>query len=112
MPRFPHPSVPRKRGVREGGDLALAADRQAHLDARALPRAALDADAAAVELDEPLDDRQAETGAVVLARVGAARLEERVAEPREVVGRDADAGVLDREQDVLAVLIGADRHGA
>ena len=53
---------------------------------------------AAVQRDQALDDRQAEPGAVVAAVVGRARLEERIADARQIVGADADAGVLDRDR--------------
>src|SRR5882757_3377061 len=80
-----------RHGARRTGH-AFAIERQAHRDTGALARPALDLDLAAMELDEPLDDRQPETAAVVLARVGAARLEERIADAREIVRRDTDAG--------------------
>ena len=46
-----------------------------------------------MEFDEPLDHRQAEAGALERAVIGRAALEERRAEPRQVGGVDADAGV-------------------
>ena len=57
-------------------------------------------DLAAVQRHQALDDRKPEAGAVVAAVVGGARLEERPADARQIVGADADAGVLDRDQDV------------
>ena len=77
---------------------AFAIDRQAHGHARALAQPAADIHLAAVQPHQALDDRQAEPGAVVAAVVGRARLEERLAEARQIVVADADAGVLDRER--------------
>ena len=54
---------------------------------------------AAVQRHQALDDRKPEPGAVVAAVVGAARLEERIADARQIVVADADAGVLDRDDD-------------
>ena len=48
---------------------------------------------AAVQADQALDDRQAEAGALVAALIGLAGLEERIADPLQIVGGDADAGV-------------------
>ena len=47
--------------------------------------------------DQAFHDRQAEAGAFVAAVIGLPRLEERIADPRQIVGADADAGILDRE---------------
>ncbi len=74
----------------------LAIDRQADGDAGALAEPARDLDLAAVQRQQSLDDRKAEPGAVVAAVVGRARLEERIADARQIVAADADAGVLDR----------------
>ena len=53
--------------------------------------------AAAVRLDDALDDRQAEAGAM-LSRL--ARLPQPLEHVRQVFGGDADAGVRHPEQDV------------
>ncbi len=55
-----------------------------------------------MQRQQPLDDRQAEPGAVVAAVVARARLEERIADARQIVGADADAGVLDRDRRCAA----------
>ena len=75
---------------------AFAIDRQPHRHPRPLAQPAADIHVAAVQPHQALDDRQAEAGAVVPAVVGRARLEEGLAQPRQVVLADADAGILDR----------------
>ena len=60
-------------------------------------------DVAAMQLDQALDDRQAEAGAVVTAVIGGARLEERIADAAQIVLADADAGVLDRDGHMRGV---------
>ena len=70
-------------------------DREAELAAD--PDLAGHADPAAHQLGQPLADRQAETGAPVAARRRGVDLAERLEEPAEPVGRDADAGVPDGE---------------
>src|SRR5215510_332366 len=81
---------------------AGAIDRQVACDARALPDPAHDLELAAVQRQQALDDRQAETGAVVPAIVARARLEERIAHARHILGVDADAVVLHRDRDRAA----------
>ena len=78
---------------------------------RALAELAFHIDLAAMQGDQALDDRQSEPGAVVAAVIGRARLEERIAEPRQVAFADADAGILDRDGDARAV-VRAHRHAA
>ena len=92
------------------GSRGPAIERQADADAGALPQPAADIDPAAVQRDQPLDDGQAEPGAVVTPVVARARLEERIADAGEIVVADADAGVLDGEHDDVAVDLGADRN--
>src|SRR5229473_8500325 len=58
---------------------------------------ALQGDLAGMQFDETLDDRQPEAGAFVAPLIGLAGLEERIADPLEIVGRDADAGIADAE---------------
>jgi hypothetical protein len=75
-----------------------------HLEQRALPRLAVHADRAAHQLGQPLADRQAQAGAAVLARGGRVDLRERLEQPRQVLGRDADAGILHREADTASLV--------
>src|SRR6266545_3991575 len=119
-----HPLVRRLPGGRRGrrgagpakrrnlGSLArpFAIDRQADGDAGPLPDPALDGDVAAMQRQQPLHDREAEPGAVVAAVVGGARLEERVADARQILGIDADAGVGDGDRDGAALVTRAHRH--
>ena len=74
-------------------------DREAELAAD--PHLARDADPAAHELGEPLADREPEPGAPVAARGRGVDLAERLEEAAEPVGRDADAGVADREGQLV-----------
>ncbi len=90
---------PCPRASRSCRDAFLAIDRQVDRDARALAQPAGDLHAAAVQRHQALDDREAEPGAVVAAVVGRARLEERIADARQILGADADAGILDRDHD-------------
>src|SRR5690606_23506801 len=64
-------------------------------EARALADRALDADAAAVRLDDALDEEQAETRATVVARQRVLDLEELLEDPAVVAPLDADAVVGD-----------------
>src|ERR1044072_1358926 len=59
----------------------------------------LDADFAAVELDELARDVEAEAGALLAARGAGACLRVLVEDVVEVFARDADARVLDRDAD-------------
>ena len=56
--------------------------------------------AAAVRLDDVLDDGQAEAGAAELARARLVDAVEALGQARQILRRHADAGVLDRELDV------------
>src|SRR5262245_43732924 len=87
----------------------LAVDRKAYRDTRSDADAAVDFEGAAMQRHETLDDREAETGAVIGPCIGAAGLEERIADAGKILGRDSDAGVLDAQQNHRAVEI--DRHG-
>ena len=81
----------------------LAIDRQAHRDAGALADAAADVELAAMQRDQPLDDREAEPGAVMGCghrRCAPGRTDRRRA--RRSSSRDADAGVLHGERDESA----------
>src|SRR5262249_42892545 len=88
------------RGERLGTRLLLRVHRREwHLDPEqaALAEPALHADLAVEQLDQVLADRQAQTGAAEAARGGRVGLRERAEQPGDLLGRDADAGVLDLE---------------
>ena len=74
---------------------------EAHDDAGALGRLALDLERAAVQLDNALHDRQAEAGAFVFAGELAVDLAERRQRDVHVLLVDADAGVADDELDAV-----------
>src|SRR4029077_13031576 len=73
---------------------------------------ATDRDVAAMQLDQTLDDREAEPGPVMAPVVGSARLEKRPADPGQVLLADADAIVLDHDRDHGALGGGADFDAA
>ena len=73
-------------------------DRQVDHEARASPLLAVDAHDAAVRLDDAVDGGEPETGPAPL-RLGG---EERLEDPVQVLSRDADARVRDREHHVGA----------
>ena len=75
-----------------------------------LPGREFELDRAAVQLDEALDQRQAEARPR-LARVRAAALE-LLEDARLILARHADAGIGDDERDAAALAIGRERHGA
>jgi len=60
----------------------------------------------------PFTNRQAEAGAFVLALIGLAGLEERIADPLEIVGGDADPGIGDAAASAAILDHGRDRHAA
>src|SRR5437764_3463572 len=62
----------------------FAVERQPHRDTGAGAEAAADRQLAAVQRHQPLDDRQAEAGAVVRPVIGGAHLEERIADVRQI----------------------------
>src|SRR3954447_26114721 len=76
---------------------ARSGDRQADRHDGAFARRALDHHRALVQRDQALDQRQAEPGAFIFARIVVAQLRERLAEPAEILFGDADAGVVDPE---------------
>src|SRR3954464_4213071 len=79
------------------------ADRHGDLEGRALADLGGDGDRAAVQLDDLARDREAKAGAALLARAGVVDLLELVEDPLLVLGRDAEAGVDDRQLVELAV---------
>src|SRR5580658_9343061 len=92
--------------------VALAIERHANDHPRALADPAAHLDVAAMEPRQSFDDGESEPAAVAAARVGAAHLEDRIAEPAEMLGRDPDAGVRDRHHEALSLNPGIDRHRA
>src|SRR5690606_7114451 len=84
-------------------------ERKPDRDARALPDPAVVANRSAMELDQALDDRKAEPGSFVLAVEAIVDLVERVADPGQGVGRNADPGILDADLHHVAVSCGAER---
>ena len=67
-------------------------------------------DRAAMQPDEAAHQRQAQPGAVGDAVVARTRLEEGIAEARQMFRRDADAGVGDRYLEPSADDLDLDRH--
>src|SRR6185436_890987 len=84
------------------------AQRQREAEGRAASRRAIDPDCAAVQLDELPRQREPQPGALGLARRVLADLTELLEQLRLIVGRDADARVLDRDLDLVGVEHGAD----
>ena len=73
-----------------------------------LPGCGFEIDRAAMQLDEALDERQAETGPRLRPRIAALELLE---DARLVLARHADAGIGDDERDAAAFAIGRQGHG-
>src|SRR3984885_4054126 len=84
--------------------------RQRHRDGGAFMELALYRDLAGMQGDQALDDRQAKTGAFVPPLIGLAGLEEGVADPLEIVGRDAHAGIGAAKNQPRSVDRGGSRH--
>jgi hypothetical protein len=76
------------------------------------PRRALDADLAAHQFDQPLADRQPESGAAVFSRHAVVGLLEGLEQSRLRLGVDADAGVADFEAHLHRIGGFADQAGA
>src|SRR5581483_3135076 len=97
-------------GGRKGRDVAdrmrrlwlAASQRQRNGDGGALADLAVQAQIAAMQADEAFDDRQAEARAFMAALIGLAGLKERIADPFEIVGRDADAVVAHPQYEARA----------
>ena len=73
------------------------------------PTPAADGQLAAVQPHQALDDGKSEAGAAMAAVVRRARLEVGLADPRQILVADADAVVLDREDDARRFRARADR---
>src|SRR5437879_845837 len=98
------------RTPRRGGKSILAGGRQRYRKGRALAGCALDVEAAAVAVDDVLDDGEAQPGATQLARARGVDAVEALGEPRQMVGGDAVALVADGDGD--PALAGRTRHHA
>src|SRR6185437_12151011 len=85
-------------------------DRQVDGEDRAYAQLALDLERAAVMADNVLDDSKAEAGSAQLARARRIDAVETLGEPRQIVARNAGAGILDRDRERRAALRAA-RHG-
>ena len=106
-----------RRRWRERRDVAGLAgtgrgQRQHHRHRGALVDPARHHEVAAVERDQRLHDRQAKPGALVTALIGLAGLEERIADPLQIVGGDADAGVDHAQRQMRPFHRGRHRDGA
>ena len=86
----------------------LSAERKLDDERRRLVGQRLDPDLAAVGLDEPAHDREAEAGAAVAGGLGAGAVE-RLEDPLALGLRDAGAAVDEAQQDAPADVAGADR---
>src|SRR5690349_9090006 len=74
-----------------------AAARQPHRGDGALARRAVDDELAAMQLGHRAGERQSEAGALIFAREPAVDLAEGAQRFLEIMGGDADAGILDDE---------------
>src|SRR3954454_19531936 len=92
-------------GLDGSGDRTVGGKCQRH--AGAARRTALDGDRAAMPLDELLDQRQAEAGALMLSGKLAVDLLERLEDALEVAGSDSDTGIDNLDQNP-AVRLGGD----
>jgi hypothetical protein len=91
--RIAAPVSASRRCLKASAAAQSQAARQRHRGA--LADRALHVHLAIVQSDQALHDRQAEAGAFVLALIGLAGLEERIADPREILGGDPDPGIGD-----------------
>src|ERR1700755_2429731 len=88
---------------------ARGGGRESYAEDRASARRALDGDVAGVLLHDAVRDREGEPSPAPHAL----RREERVVDARDVLGRDADAGVADFDVDGVALVGGgAERYAA
>ena len=87
---------------------AFAIDRQPNRYARAFAEPAADINIAVVQLHQPLDDRKAETRAIVPAVIGGARLKESFAQTRQIGFADTDTGILDSDRELWSIALRAD----
>src|SRR5262245_20664459 len=87
--------------------IPLLSQRQREAEGRALAGHAFEADRPAVQLDEALGERKPETRPFGLAHLVTPDLLEFLEHQCLVLGRDPDAGVLDRDLDPAGVLLRA-----
>ena len=83
------------------GSTRLSA-RQSESKAAAFARFAPDVDRAAVRFDDAARDRQSQSGAAAVARARFFAAKERLEDVRQVLGRDAIAGIDDLDLDLLS----------
>src|SRR5712691_8621268 len=86
--------------------------RKAHREAAACTRLAVDVEARLVARDSVLDDGQAQSRAAGFARAAAVDAVEALGQPRQMLRRDAGAGVLDGERRAAVVFPPMDGHFA
>src|SRR6201995_3041965 len=63
-----------------------------------------------MQADQALDDRQAEAGALMAALIGLAGLEEGIADPLEIVGRNPYSVVADAQYEARTFDACSNRH--
>src|SRR3974390_1482510 len=90
--------------------ISFAANRQSHRHAGSFAKPAAYLNVAVVQTDQPFDDGKAKPGAVLAAIVGRIRLEERLAQARQIGFTNTDARILDRDGKVRSIAQGADSH--
>src|SRR5690606_21148614 len=83
-----------------------SAQLHGEMESAALADFALDPHPAAHHLDEAVRDRETEAGAAVLTGRGSIRLRERIEDEIELVGRDPDSRIRERELNGVAVRSG------
>src|SRR5262245_6919721 len=86
-------------------------ERQRHGHRGALADPALYIQLAVMQGHEALHDRQPKAGALVAALIGLAGLKEGIADPLQILGRDADAGVADPQHQARTFDHGGSRDG-
>src|SRR6185437_2531708 len=101
LDRLMHRRARHRRLVDVGGGLRAdhvqAAQRKFDDRPGALAELALEAEGAAMQLDEAARQRQTEAGALIAAVEAAFRLSERLQHAHQVIGPDADAGIANRQ---------------
>ena len=100
--------APYRRAAREGQP---STPGQEHVERRAAAVAVLEPRAAAVELGEPPDERQAYAHPRRVRRRGARRLAERFEHGLVQIGWDASTLVLDRQGRIAARILGSTTQG-
>src|SRR5205807_4268487 len=99
-----------RRGSAAVAPSRLLPDREGEAEGASLAGGAFDPEAAAVELDEPPGEGEAESGA--LGPLAARRLLELLEDHLELLRRDAGAGVGDGDLDLAVVEPGGDVDAA